>query len=117
MPRVPAATTRQNGNGDPYEVIGAGSDVGRKLMIVRKKNEPARLVYLSANRGRLEYATAGQIGGHPAARDAIAVAAVEARFFSGENRRDRKLHPPQGEPRQLFFMGFLAAALLFIFAA
>jgi hypothetical protein len=76
---VAASTNIQSGSGDPFEIIGSGvNDKGRQLIIVRTAGL-ARMLHLNANRGQLEHATAGQLGGHPAARGATAVAAVDAR--------------------------------------
>ena len=69
----------QNGNDDPLELISsAGNDTGNQLVVVRFSGAD-RYFHLNAHRGRLEHATQGQIWGHPAARGAVAVAAVDAR--------------------------------------
>ena len=76
---VAASTNVQSGSGDPFEIIGSGpNDQGRQLIIVRTAGQ-ARFLHLNANRGRLEHVSIGQIGGHPGARGAVAVAAVDAR--------------------------------------
>jgi hypothetical protein len=76
---VAASTNVQSGSGDPFEIIGSGpNDKGRQLIIVRTAGQ-ARFLHLNANRGALEHASVGQIGGHPGARGAVAVAAVDAR--------------------------------------
>jgi subtilisin family serine protease len=75
-----ASTNVQDGNDDPFEIVGASSnDKGRKLVVVRKNGAADRFLHLNSNRGRLKYATDGQTAGHPAARDAFSVAAVDVR--------------------------------------
>ena len=75
-----ASTNVQAGAGDPFELIGSSfSDRGRRLIIVRKAGSANRYLHLNANRGELEFATAGQTSGHAGARGAFGVAAVDAR--------------------------------------
>jgi subtilisin family serine protease len=66
---------------DPIEGFCAnpGVDLTNYHLMVAKWSGQDRFLHLSANRGELERATAGQIVGHAAAQDAFAVAAVNAR--------------------------------------
>lgn len=79
----------QTGTEDPIEGFCAnpGEDLTNyHLLVARWSYYPDlplpqnRFLHLSANRGRLERVTAGQITGHPAAQDAFAVSAVSARY-------------------------------------
>jgi subtilisin family serine protease len=71
----------QDGSQDPMEGFCAneGEDLTNYHLLVARWSGQNRFIHLSANRGRLERTTAGQIVGHPAAQDAFAVAAVSAR--------------------------------------
>ena len=66
---------------DPIEgfCANAGVDLTNYHLMVAKWAGQDRFLHLSANRGELEWATAGQIVGHAAAQNAFAVAAVNAR--------------------------------------
>ncbi len=81
---VAASTDVQDGDDDPFELIDSTlfNDKRRRLVVVRSAGA-TRFLHLNANRGRLAVATAGQIGGHPAARGALAVAAVDVRSAAG----------------------------------
>lgn len=70
----------QDGTQDPFEWFCAnpGVDLTNYNVVVAKYSGDDRFFHLSANRGELELATAGQIAGHPTAQDAFAVAAVSA---------------------------------------
>lgn len=80
---VAQSTGFQDGNDDPIEgfCVADGQDVtGYSLLVDLYQGQGMnRFLHLSANRGRLEHTTAGQISGHPAAENAFAVAAVNAR--------------------------------------
>jgi hypothetical protein len=100
-----ASTTVQDGNDDPFEIVGPGpNDKGNKLLIVRKSNQSPRFMHLNANRGRLEFATEGQTSGHSAARDAFSVAAVDVRDTSGafDGTESVETYSSDG-PRRVFY--------------
>ena len=81
---VAASTDVQDGNDDPFEIIGSSltNDRGRKLLVVRSAGA-GRYLHVNANRGRLAAATAGQTSGHSAARAAFGVAAVDVADAAG----------------------------------
>jgi hypothetical protein len=80
---IAASTNEQNGNDAPLELIGAlASDVGDKLVVVKHAGQ-ARFLHLDLLGGRLAITTPGAIGGHPGARSARAVAAVDVRSAGG----------------------------------
>jgi len=81
---VAASTDVQDGNDDPVELISSSgvNDADRKLIVTRASGA-GRFLHLSATRGRLAIATAGQTSGHSAARGAVSVAAVDARGAGG----------------------------------
>lgn len=103
-----ASTDIQDGNDAPFEIMGgAPNDTGNQLVIARKPGSAARMLSLSANRGELQIATHGQISGHPGARGAVAVAAVDVRDASGpgstfDGTEDVQTYSSDG-PRQVFF--------------
>lgn len=76
---IAASDSSQDGNDDPIELISSTSrnDLNNRLLIVRYSGS-SRMLNLSTHRGRLETSTEGQIRGHAAAAEAIAVAAVSA---------------------------------------
>jgi hypothetical protein len=82
---VAAATDVQDGDDDPYEQISSFgvNDERRNLVITRASGSAARFLHLSANRGRLAIATAGQTGQHAGARGALGVAAVDVADAAG----------------------------------
>lgn len=73
---VAASQNVQNGSQDPFEIIGAGADAGRHLLISKAPGAVARYLHVNTNRGRLSIATNGQTSGHSAAQSAFSVAAV-----------------------------------------
>ena len=81
-----ASTSTQNGTQDPFEYI-AGSCVsdrtGTRLVIVRNTGAADRYLRLTYARGGLAVATTGRTFGHSASRDAVGVAAVDARSAAG----------------------------------
>jgi Subtilase family len=69
-----SSTNIQDGTQDPYESVSGRSDA---YLVIWKSNDAApRFLNLSAHRGRLNIVTNGQIHGHAAAAQAIAVAAT-----------------------------------------
>jgi hypothetical protein len=102
---VSASTTTQDGNDDPFEIIGASmNDANNHLLVVRKTAGGARFIHLNANRGQLEYATEGQTSGHSAARDAFSVAAVDVRGLAGpfDGSESVETYSSDG-PRRVFY--------------
>jgi len=100
-----ASTDVQSGSGDPFEIIGSGlNDKGRMLIVVRDAGSANRYLHLNANRGELEHATAGQTGGHPGARGAFAVAAVDARGHTSGFAGTEPVESYSSDgPRRVFF--------------
>jgi len=101
---VAASTNMQSGSGDPFEIIGSNTnDAGRQLVIVRTAGQ-TRFLHLNANRGRLEHTSVGQIGGHPGARGAVAVAAVDARGKTAGFTGSEPVETYSSDgPRRVFF--------------
>lgn len=76
---VATSTNVQNGTQDPYEELStSNAGAGSRLVVVRRAGAAARFISLTANRGRLQYATAGQARGHAAVPAAFGVAATPA---------------------------------------
>ncbi len=75
---VGGSTEFQNGSQDPLEGFCVSENVTGYSLLISQYQGQNRFMHLSANRGRLEHRTAGQIAGHPAAVDAFAVSAVSA---------------------------------------
>jgi Subtilase family len=98
----------QNGNDDPFELIDSqnADDTGLDLLVVLSSGSP-RFLHLDANRGKLELATAGQIGGHAAARNALSIAAVRAGFAGGSGGEFDGSEPVEyfssDGPRRVFY--------------
>jgi hypothetical protein len=103
-----ASTDVQDGNDAPFEVMGARpNDRGNRLVIARNSGAAGRMLHLSVNRGELTLGTNGQISGHPGARGAVAVAAVDVRDANGtggafDGTEDVQTYTSDG-PRQVFF--------------
>jgi hypothetical protein len=80
------STDVQTGTQDPVESICSGAcnfnDTGNRLVIV-KYSGSGRYLHLTTFGGQLATATTGQIGGHPAAENAFAVAAVNVATAGG----------------------------------
>ena len=70
-----SSTNIQDGTQDPYEVVNLVT-ANAYVAIVKSNGAAPRFLHLNANRGRLEFATNGQVHGHAAAAQAIAVAAT-----------------------------------------
>ncbi|MHB8811067.1 MAG: S8 family peptidase [Desulfobulbaceae bacterium] len=91
---------------DPIEGFCAnpGVDLTNYHLVVAKWAGQDRFLHLSANRGELERATAGQIVGHAAAQDAFAVAAVNARNRTIPFVGTEKVETFSSDgPRRIFF--------------
>src|SRR5262249_35785883 len=80
---VAASTNVQDGNDAPFELLPSlVADVGDRPVIVKHSGQ-GRFLHLDPLRGRLALATTGSVTGHPAAKSAIAVAAVDVRTAAG----------------------------------
>jgi hypothetical protein len=105
---VAASTDVQDGNDDPVELISSSgvNDAGRKLIVTRASGA-GRFLHLSATRGQLAIATAGQTSGHSAARGAVSVAAVDVRGAGGAGGVFDGSEPVQSYssdgPRRVFY--------------
>ena len=79
-----SSTSTQTGTQDPYEQISSSgiNDLNNRLVIL-KSSGASRFLHLNTNRGRLEYATSGQISGHTAVDGAFSVAAVNVATAGG----------------------------------
>jgi hypothetical protein len=79
-----ASTNSQDGNDDPFEIIGSDpvDDTGNRLIVVKYSGDE-RFFHLNANRGQLAVATQGQTSGHSAAAGAVSVAAVDVADAGG----------------------------------
>jgi hypothetical protein len=75
---VSASTNLQSGAQDPFEQTNSSSSTNQRIVIVQRPGAAGRFLHVSTNRGRLQLATAGQIGGHAATLGAFGVAAAEA---------------------------------------
>ena len=82
---VRSSTRIQDGTLDPYEYISSGSDdhTGNRLVIVKVSGAADRYLRLDSLEGQLAISTAGQLFGHSAAENAIAVAAVAVQNAGG----------------------------------
>ncbi|MHB8811066.1 MAG: S8 family peptidase, partial [Desulfobulbaceae bacterium] len=103
---VAESSAIQDGTQDPIEGFCAnpGVDLTNYHLVVAKWSGADRFLHLSANRGELEWGTAGQIAGHPAAQDGFGVAAVRAANrtipFSGAEKVETF---SSDGPRRVFF--------------
>ena len=80
-----SSTRIQDGTRDPYEYISSGEDdhTGNRLVIVKTSGAADRFLRLDTLEGQLAVSTAGNLFGHSAAENAIAVAAVAVRSAGG----------------------------------
>ena len=103
-----ASTNTQNGSQDPFEFIDtiANDDTGNRLVVALFDGDP-RFLHLNTHRGQLEFATEGQIFGHPAAEGAMAVAAVNVATAGGGQFTGGAANPVEvfssDGPRRIFF--------------
>ncbi len=73
------STSIQDGDDDPYEIIGDYLNAFDHQLVIAKYSGEDRFLHLSTFRqGRPEYTTSGQIKGHAATANAFGVAAVRA---------------------------------------
>jgi hypothetical protein len=75
---VAASTNVQSGTQDPLELIGGAALTGRRIVVLRSTGAANRYLHVNTNRGRLAFATAGQVYGHNAAVNALTTAAAFA---------------------------------------
>ena len=80
-----SSTRIQDGTRDPYEFISSGGDdhTGARLVIVKTSGAADRYLRLDTLGGKLAVSTAGQLLGHSAAENAIAVASVSVQSAGG----------------------------------
>lgn len=75
---VRTSTNVQNGTQDPVEPIFFNVPSGNRLVVVRRGTAQPRYISITTNRGRLQFATSGQVRGHSIAPRAYAVSATPA---------------------------------------
>ncbi|HLG16158.1 MAG TPA: S8 family serine peptidase [Blastocatellia bacterium] len=80
---VSSSTNLQNGSQDPFEQAGGLGTIGNQVVVLKKTGAANRFFYLSANRGRLNMNTEGQMRGHSCAENAFGCAATPAAQFAG----------------------------------
>lgn len=103
-----ASTNVQNGTQDPFEFIDsqASDDTNNRLVVVQFSGED-RFLHLNTHRGQLDIGTDGQIFGHPAATNAIAIAAVNVATAGGGPFTGGPANPVEpfssDGPRRIFF--------------
>jgi len=103
-----ASTNVQNGTQDPFEFIDsqANDDTNNRLVVVQFSGED-RFLHLNTHRGQLDIGTDGQIFGHPAATNAIAIAAVNVATAGGGPYTGGPANPVEpfssDGPRRIFF--------------
>jgi len=102
---VSASTTVQNGGQDPYEIV-APPNVGERVVVVLATGTN-RFLHLDTIRGQLSVNTAGNITGHPTARNAFACSAVDVHTaypnpFSGGAANPVESFSSDG-PRRVFY--------------
>ena len=106
---VRSSTRTQDGTRDPFEYISSGEDdhTGARLVIVKKSGAADRYLRLDTLEGRLAISTAGNLFGHSAAENAIAVAAVAVQSAGGtggvfDGTESVRTSSSDG-PRRIFF--------------
>lgn len=104
-----SSTNVQDGNDDPFEIIGSSdfNDTNNVLVVIRHPGAQRRYLHLNTNRGRLAQATDGQTSGHSAAVGAFSVAAVDVATanggaFSGGGQNPVERFSSDG-PRRIFY--------------
>jgi hypothetical protein len=75
---VGSGTTIQNGTQDPLEFPQIQVASGNRIVVVRKAGAAARFLNFTTQRGRLQFATSGEIRGHATAENGYGVAATPA---------------------------------------
>ena len=105
---VAFSTDAQSGTGDPFEAVDITRlrAPGLSVVIGQFSGEP-RYLHLDANGSELAINTAGELNGHPAAVDAMAVAAVSAQGltvpFIGGDANPVEVYSSDG-PRRVFYL-------------
>ena len=104
-----SSTRIQDGNRDPYEYIRSGVDdhTDARLIIVKTSGAADRYLRLDTLEGQLAVSTAGNLFGHSAAENAIAVAAVAVQGAGGsggvfDGTESVRTSSSDG-PRRIFF--------------
>lgn len=103
-----SSTNTQNGNDFPIEFILSGGidHSGNRLVVVKVAGDDV-FIHVNTHRGRLEFATPGQIFGHPAAEGAMTVAAVNVATAGGGQFVGGPANPVEDfssdGPRRIFF--------------
>ena len=99
-----SSTDVQDGTQDPIEVLSTESIVEDALAVVVKASGADRYLRLQTFGGRFDVATAGNMWGHPAAENAIGVAAVDVDDAGGlfDGTESVETYSSDG-PRRVFF--------------
>ncbi len=106
---VRSSTRIQDGTRDPYEYISSGLDdhTGNRLVVVKTSGAADRYLRLDTLEGRLAISTAGNLFGHSAAENAIAVAQVAVQSAGGAggvfNGTESVRTGNSDGPRRIFF--------------
>lgn len=102
------STNTQNGNDIPVEFLLSGGidDSGNRLVVVKVSGDD-KFINVNTHRGFLEFATAGQIFGHPGAEGALTVGAVNVATAGGGQFTGGPSNPIEAfssdGPRTIFF--------------
>ena len=106
---VRSSTRIQDGTRDPYEYISSGQDdhTDHRLVIVKVSGAADRYLRLDTLEGQLAISTAGNLFGHSAAENAIAVAQVAVQSAGGTggvfNGTESVRTGNSDGPRRIFF--------------
>ncbi len=106
---VRSSTRIQDGTRDPYEYIDSSDEdyTGNRLVIVKTSGAADRYLRLDTLEGRLAVSTAGNLFGHSAAENAIAVAQVAVQSAGGAggvfNGTESVRTGNSDGPRRIFF--------------
>ena len=106
---VRSSTRIQDGTRDPYEYIDSTEEdhTGDRLVIVKTSGAADRYLRLDTLEGQLAVSTAGNLFGHSAAENAIAVAAVAVQSAGGAggvfNGTESVRTSSSDGPRRIFF--------------
>lgn len=73
---VGLSNNMQTGTQDPREFIRGPTSYGQRVVVVQRTGAQNRYVQINTNRGKLQFSTAGQTGGHAAALQGFGVAAT-----------------------------------------
>ena len=106
---IDSSTDTQDGTQDPIELISSSVDdhTDARLLIVKAAGAAGRYLRLDTLEGQLTVATAGNLFGHSAAKNTVAVAAVDARAAAGAggvfNGTESVRTSNSDGPRRIFF--------------